>query len=33
LRPILRRVRQRTFVIEDVAEVTAVDPAAAGRIG
>jgi hypothetical protein len=28
---ILSRVRQWTFVLEDLAEITAVDPAAAGR--
>jgi hypothetical protein len=27
---ILRRVRQRAFVLEDLAEITAIDPAAAG---
>jgi hypothetical protein len=31
LRPILRRVRQRTLVIENVAEITTIDRAATGR--
>jgi hypothetical protein len=31
LRSILRRVRQRALVIEDVAQITAVDPAVTGR--
>ena len=31
LRLILRRVRQRPFVLEHLAEITTVDPAAAGR--
>ena len=31
LRLILRRVRQRPFMLEHLAEITAIDPAAAGR--
>jgi len=31
LRLILRRVRERTFVLEHLAEITAIEPAAAGR--
>jgi hypothetical protein len=31
LRLILRRVRQRPFMLEHLAEITTVDPAAAGR--
>jgi len=31
LRLILRRVRQRPFVLEHLAEIAAIDPAIAGR--
>jgi hypothetical protein len=31
LRPILRRMRQRPFVLKDLAQITAINPAAAGR--
>jgi hypothetical protein len=31
LRLILRRVRQRPFVLKDLAQITAINPAAAGR--
>jgi hypothetical protein len=29
--PILRRMRQRPFVFKDLAQITAINPAAAGR--